>query len=75
MRKNAIVNRRVGSDHEMKEVLERLLKDSRCDYVFTNPQDPTKPLGLGCWKNRWAKYARRSRLTPMPVCTLFVTPF
>jgi len=29
----------------MKEVLERLLKDSHCDYVFTSPQDPTKPLG------------------------------
>jgi integrase len=32
-------------DHEMKEVLERLLKDSQCDYLFTSPQDPTKPLG------------------------------
>jgi integrase len=32
-------------DHEMKEVLERLLKDSKCEYVFTSPQDPTKPLG------------------------------
>jgi len=29
----------------MKEVLERLLNESRCDYVFTSPQDPTKPLG------------------------------
>ena len=29
----------------MKEVLERLLKDSKCDYVFTSQQDPTKPLG------------------------------
>jgi Phage integrase family len=32
-------------DHEMKEVLERLLKDSKSDYVVTSPQDPTKPLG------------------------------
>jgi integrase len=32
-------------DREMKEVLERLLKDSQCDYVFTSPQDSTKPLG------------------------------
>ena len=37
--------RKLVIDHEMKQVLERLLKDSRCDYVFTSPQDPTKPLG------------------------------
>jgi len=37
--------RKLVIDHEMKEVLERLLKDSNCDYVFTSPQDPTKPLG------------------------------
>ena len=32
-------------DHEMKEVFERFLRVSKCDYVFTSPQDPTKPLG------------------------------
>ena len=37
--------RKLVIDHEMKKVLERLLKDSKCDYVFTSPQDPTKPLG------------------------------
>ncbi len=37
--------RKLVIDHEMKEVLERLLKGSKCDYVFTSPQDPTKPLG------------------------------
>ncbi len=37
--------RKLVIDHEMKEVLERLLKDSQCDYVFTSPHDPTKPLG------------------------------
>jgi Phage integrase family len=37
--------RKLVIDHEMKEVLERFLKDSQCDYVFTSPQDPTKPLG------------------------------
>jgi integrase len=37
--------RKLVIDHERKEVLERLLKDSKCDYVFTSPQDPTKPLG------------------------------
>ena len=37
--------RKLVIDHEMKEVLERLLKESQCDYVFTSPQDRTKPLG------------------------------
>jgi len=37
--------RRLVIDYEMKKVLERLLRDSQCDYVFTSPQDPTKPLG------------------------------
>ena len=32
-------------DQEMKGVLERLVKGSKCEYVFTSPQDPTKPLG------------------------------
>jgi len=32
-------------DREMKEVLKRLLKQSQCEYVFTSPQDPAKPLG------------------------------
>jgi hypothetical protein len=35
--------RKLVIDHEMKEVLERLLKESQCDDVFTSPQDPTKP--------------------------------
>jgi hypothetical protein len=29
----------------MKEVLERLIADSRCGYVFTHPGDPARPLG------------------------------
>jgi integrase len=37
--------RKLVIDHEIKEVLELLLKDSQCDYVFTIPQDPTKPVG------------------------------
>jgi integrase len=37
--------RKLVIDHEMKDVLERLLKDSHCDYVFTSAQHPTKPLG------------------------------
>ena len=37
--------RKLVIDREMKEVLKRLLKQSQCDYVFTSPQDPAKPLG------------------------------
>jgi integrase len=37
--------RKLVIDHEMKEVLERFLKESQCDYVFTSPQDRPKPLG------------------------------
>jgi hypothetical protein len=36
--------RKLLVDHEMKEVLIRLMKTSKCDYVFTNSQDPTQPL-------------------------------
>ena len=36
--------RRLVIDREMKEVLVELLARSQCEYVFTNPQDPTKPL-------------------------------
>ena len=36
--------RKLVIDHEMKEVLERLLKDCQCDNVFTSPQDRTRPL-------------------------------
>jgi len=32
-------------DREMKAVLEQLVKQSDCEYVFTSPQDPAKPLG------------------------------
>ena len=39
--------RKLVIDREMKEVLKRLLKQSQCDYVFTSPQDPAKPLGPG----------------------------
>ena len=29
----------------MKEVLQRLLATSECDFVLTSPNDPSKPLG------------------------------
>ena len=37
--------RKLVIDREMKAVLERLMKRSDCEYVFTSPQDPAKPLG------------------------------
>ncbi len=36
--------RKLVIDPEMKRVLESLLWDSRCDYVFTSPQDRAVPL-------------------------------
>lgn len=36
--------RRLVIDREMKEVLEALLEQSRCAYVFTSPHDPMSPL-------------------------------
>ena len=44
--------RKLVIDREMKEVLEQLLTDSQCDYVFTSPQDPKSLWGPGCWRNR-----------------------
>jgi hypothetical protein len=67
--------RKLVIDHEMKEVLERLLKDSQCDYVFTSPQDPTKPLGPWVLEEQIGRFGKRSRLIPMPACTLCVILF
>jgi len=36
--------RKLVIDAEMKEVLLRWLAHSRCDFVFTAPQDSAKPL-------------------------------
>ena len=36
--------RKLLIDREMKEVLARLMGASKCDYVFTNPQDSKQPL-------------------------------
>jgi hypothetical protein len=59
----------------MKEVLERLLKDSQCDYVFTSPQDPTKPLGPWVLEEQIGQIRKNSRLIPMLACTLCVILF
>jgi hypothetical protein len=62
--------RKLVIDQEMKKVLERLLKDSQCDYASRARKIGQSLLGPGCWRNRWAKYGRRSRPVPMPACTL-----
>lgn len=36
--------RKLKIDREMKGVLDELMARSRCDYVFTNPRNSTKPL-------------------------------
>ena len=37
--------RKLVIDPEMKAVLASLLRQSRCDFVFTSPQDPATQLG------------------------------
>jgi integrase len=37
--------RKLLVDGEVKQILEQLIARSECEYVFTNPRDPTKPLG------------------------------
>jgi len=56
--------RKLVIDHEMKEVLERLLKDSQCDYVFTSPQDPTKPLGPRVLEEQMGQIRKKIKTHP-----------
>lgn len=37
--------RKLLVDGEVKQILESLIAQSKCDYVFTNPRDRTKQLG------------------------------
>jgi integrase len=56
--------RRLVIDHEMKGVLERLLKDSECDFVFTSPQDPTKPLGPWVLEEQMGQLRKKIKTHP-----------
>jgi integrase len=56
--------RKLVIDHAMKEVLERLLKDSQCDYVFTSPQDPTKPLGPWVLEEQMGQIRKKIKTHP-----------
>jgi len=39
--------------------LERLLKESDCEYVFTSPQDPGKPLGPWVLEEQMAQLRKK----------------
>jgi integrase len=51
--------RKLVMDREMKAVLERLLQESDCEYVFTNPQDPGKPLGPWVLEEQMAQLRKK----------------
>src|SRR5260370_3555155 len=51
--------RKLVIDREMKAVLERLLKESDCEYVFTSPQDPGKPLGSWVLEEQMAQLRKK----------------
>ena len=48
----------------MKEVLERLLKRSDCDHVFTSPQNPTSPLGPWVLEQQIAQIRKKIKTHP-----------
>jgi integrase len=56
--------RKLVIDHEMKEVLKRLLKDSRCDHVFTSPLDSTKPLGPWVFEEQISRLRKKIKTHP-----------
>jgi len=56
--------RKLLVDGEMKEVLERLIAESKCDYVFTNPHDHSRPLAPWVIENQMAEV--RKQIKPHP---------
>jgi integrase len=56
--------RKLVVDHEMKQVLERLIAESECDYVFTSPQDPAKPLGPWVLEEQMARLRTKIKTHP-----------
>ena len=51
--------RKLVIDREMKAVLERLVKQSDCEFVFTSPQDPAKPLGPWVLEEQMAQLRKK----------------
>ena len=56
--------RKLVVDLEMKEVLERLMRQSECDYVFTSPQDPARPLGPWVLEEQMAQLRKKIKSHP-----------
>ena len=56
--------RKLLVNREMKEVLDRLLSQSGCDYVFTSPRDPTKPLGPWVLEEQIARLRKKIKTHP-----------
>jgi integrase len=56
--------RKLVVDHEMKQVLERLIAESQCDYVFTSPQDPSRPLGPWVLEEQMARLRMKIKTHP-----------
>ena len=56
--------RKLLVEGEVKEILEHLVAQSECEYVFTHPRDRTKP--LGGWVVEAQMGRLRSRIHPHP---------
>ena len=56
--------RKLVVDREMKAVLERLMKRSDCDHVFTSPQDTAKPLGPWVLEEQMAQLRKKIKTHP-----------
>jgi integrase len=51
--------RKLIIDREMKAVLEQLVNQSDCEYVFTSPLDPSKPLGPWVLEEQMAQLRKK----------------
>jgi integrase len=56
--------RKLLVDGEVKQILERLIAQSQCEYVFTNPRNPTKQLGGWVLEDQMGRL--RSHIQPHP---------
>lgn len=65
---------KAGIDREMKESLERLLCESRCDYVFTSQRDPATPLAPWVLETQMTRVRKKISTHPDAACMRCVTP-
>jgi hypothetical protein len=42
----------------------RLISESKCEYVFTNPRDPAKPLGSWVLEEQMARVRQQIKTRP-----------